>query len=89
MKKQIKNEKQMENVSHLVKVLQMCISTNYDELQRLKVILESKITDIKEYEFALHEYAYVEGCNGAYQNVLDSIADLHRNEILNKSFNYN
>lgn len=88
MKKE-KKPNQLESVSQLVNVLHLCIANNNEKLKELQVILEGKIIDKKNYEFSLHEYAYVEGCNTAYNNILESIRDWHYNQILNTTFNYN
>jgi hypothetical protein len=88
MKKE-KKPNQCENVLQLVQVLRVCITNNNEKLKELQVILEGEITDKKSYEFTLHEYAFVEGCNTAYCNILESLEQWHKNEILTKTFNYN
>ena len=85
----MKKEKQVKNVTQLANVLNLCIEKNNTKLIELKKILESEITNVKKYELTLHEYAFVEGCNTAYNNILDSIQTLHTNEVLTKTFNYN
>lgn len=88
MKKE-KKSNQLENVSQLVNVLHLCITNNKQKLKQLQVILDGEITDKKSYEYTLHEYAFVEGCNTAYNNMLESLETWHKNEILKKTFNYN
>lgn len=88
MKKE-KKENQLENVEQLVNVLRLCITKNKEKIKELQVILEGEITDKKSYEYTLHEYAYIEGCNTAYCNILESLETWHKNEILTKTFNYN
>lgn len=88
MKKE-KKPNQCENVSQLVQVLHLCITKNKEKLKELQVILEGEITDRKSYEFTLHEYSFVEGCTTAYCNILESLEQWHKNEILTKNFNYN
>jgi len=88
MKKE-KKPNQLENVSQLVNVLHVCITNNKEKLKELQVILEGEITDKKSYEFTLHEYAFVEGCNTAYWNILESLEQWNRDEILTKTLNYN
>ena len=85
----MKKIKQVKNVTQLVNVLHLCIEKNNTKLLELKKILESEISNLKKYKLALHEYAFVEGCNTAYNNILDSIQTLHSNEVLTKTFNYN
>jgi hypothetical protein len=83
----MKKEKQVQNISQLVNVLNLCIDKNNCKLLELKDILESPIKNVKKYELTLHEYAFVEGCNTAYLNILDSIQTLHSNEVLTITLN--